>query len=271
MEYLNQRINNDANALIIFCVSIIQNVLVNIVIVAVALALMFYFHPALAGVLLGALRYFFGLGSTIQSSMVSYTRLQELAQVREEPNGFQTLQEITEIECKNLIFHYHENALLQNINLRFTRGTIYAIKGKNGAGKSTLMDILLGLQAGEYTGEVLYNGIPQSDLDMYALRHQHIGVSEQEPTMLNDTPTYNINLDDETRIQNLNPLGLQWLELAVNESATTLSGGEKQKISIARALLKDPDILILDEPTSALDATGALHLKKMTIQLAHEA
>jgi ATP-binding cassette subfamily C protein len=386
--YLNQRINNDANALVIFCINIIQSVLVNGVIVGVALALMFYFHPLLAGILLavaavyfvlytlykkvlyrasfalqesqagffaklheqlfnvrfiklhslfghfigrlnhsfdvllraalrqqragyifngldkvvmvaaqmvllffggreiiaarltigqfiiissyfnmmlGALRYFFGLGQTVQSNMVSYNRLQELAGVEAEPNGRLVLEEIKTIEAKNLSFAYNGNAVLSNLTLRFERGKIYIIKGQNGAGKSTLADILLGLQAGEYTGEILFNGIAMGELDMYALRSRLTGVSEQEPVMLADTLAYNINLDEEGRIHNNKTtmdglaamLGMEGLDL----NAKTASGGEKQKISILRALLKDPHLLVLDEPTSALDAPSKARLK----------
>jgi len=398
--YLNQRINNDSNSLIIFCIGIIQNILVNLVVVAVALALMFAFHPVLALILIGvtvvyfviyvsykrvlyrashafqesqsvffsklneqlfsirfiklhslfkhfiqrlnnsfdallgyalwfqranyvfsgldklvlisaqmilllfggmeimegrltigrfiiissyfnlmlaSIRYFFSLGKTVQNNMVSYNRLQEFAGIENEPNGGQLLDEVREIELKSVSFAYGERAVFEDRSFNFYRGQVTVLLGPNGAGKSTLTDIIIGLQAGNFGGQVLYNGVSMQNLDMYDVRNRLIGVSEQEPTLLADTLAANLNLDrancldvqrgEVDRLVKI--LGLESyiynlpnrFETVINENAANISGGEKQKLSMLRALLKNPDVLILDEPTSALDASGKTSLR----------
>jgi len=398
--YLNQRINNDTNSLIIFCIGIIQKVLVNLVIIIVVLIYISTIHPILAAVLfgvaaiyftfytlykkvlykashvfqeahstffsklheqlfnirfikahalfvhfinklnnsikgllesalkyqranyifsgldklvmavaqmillllggmeiiagrltigqfviissyfnlmLGSIRYFFSLGQTIQSNMVSYNRLQEFAVIAPEPNGELQLNEIHTIDLKSISFAYGESPVLQDINFNFTRGQIYVLQGPNGTGKSTLVDIIMGLQTGNHTGQVLYNGISINNIDMYTTRNKLVGVSEQEPILLADTLTNNLNLDQPGLIEDkkshvdklLNILGIESylntlpdrLETVINESSTNISGGEKQKLSILRTLIKDPDVLILDEPTSALDTASKTALK----------
>jgi len=227
--------------------------------------------------MLSSIRYFFGLGQMIQGKMVSYNRLQELAAVKPEHNGEQRLDEIYSVRLNSVSFAYDETPILQNINMCFTKGQINVFLGPNGAGKSTLADIIMGLQNGNYTGDVLYNGIDMRNLDMYTIRDRHIGISEQEPILLADTLAYNLNLGqavftgtDEANLNRLiKILGLDpcisnlpnHLETMINENAANVSGGEKQKFSILRALLKDPDVLILDEPTSALDVASKTALR----------
>ena len=227
--------------------------------------------------MLGAMRYFLNLGQSVQSSLVSYNRLREFSDIKIEHNGIQTLESVASIEIKNLSFAYDSNVILSNMNLKLERGNIYVILGSNGAGKSTLIDIIIGLQMGNFTGEVLYNGINMSDVDMYDLRKRLIGVSEQEPTLLTDTLEYNLNLNQDDHMhldscivsQLVNMLGLESYlktltnsyKTMINESATNISGGEKQKLSILRAFATNPNIIILDEPTSALDANSNINLR----------
>ena len=231
--------------------------------------------------MLGAIRYFFNLGQTIQNNMVSYNRLRELEAIPHEPNGHVRLTEVREIELRNVSFSYGEKPVLQNMNLQFTKGRIYAILGPNGTGKSTLMDILMGLQAGNHTGLVLYNG--NADVDMYNLRNNLLDISQQEPTLLADTVASNLTLDKPGILQSrkgmadelIKILGLEsyistlpdGLETIINENAANISGGEKQKLSILRALIKNPDVLILDEPTSALDSASNNALKQYLQEL----
>lgn len=164
--------------------------------------------------------------------------------------------------------------------------------GKNGIGKSTLVNIIMGLFVNEYKGRILYNNLDIDKLDMVSIRKNLYGVSEQEPILINDTIYNNIilgidkNKDEEIKIlmevlnldKYIESLPLK-MNTIVNEDCSNLSGGEKQKLSILRTLLKDPDILILDEPTSALDHYTKINLinylksikeKKIIIVITHD-
>jgi len=224
--------------------------------------------------LLSAIRYFFTLGQNIQDTLVSYNRLNEIQSVSEEWNGSKTLEYINKIEMCNVSFCYGEKIVLNNVNACFMKGQTYAIVGPNGSGKSSFIDVLLGLHIGNLSGDVLYNEMSMSDIDMYSLREHLIRVSEQEPMLMADTLTYNLTfgeiscinkkkMDELIDILNLNTyltLLPDGLDSNINEKASNLSGGEKQKLSILRTLLREPDVIVLDEPTSALDALSRIRL-----------
>lgn len=136
-----------------------------------------------------------------------------------------------------------------------------------------IVNSILGLDIGEYSGEIRINGLPLEKIDMQNARKHLFGVVEQEPMLFEDTISYNIWLGRVSEEKKLNDyidmLGLQsflsnlsnGLQTRIGENAANLSGGEKQKISIIRALIKDPEVVILDEPTSALDRESAEKLK----------
>lgn len=178
--------------------------------------------------------------------------------------------------------------IIENFNVTFSKGKIYGIAGANGAGKSTLINLLLGLYSNEYQGNVSYNGINIQNIDMPQARKILFGFAEQEPMLINDTIRYNLTygLDDRDNsrektdktfktfsdsenkalidvtqiaeyLQILNMddfINKNSLELIINDKNSNTSGGEKQKISILKVLLKSPPVMIFDEPTSALDA-----------------
>jgi len=163
---------------------------------------------------------------------------------------------------------------IYNFNVSFTKGNIYAVVGVNGAGKSTLINLIIGMYIDEYDGIISYDNTDIRSIDMISARKNLIGVAEQEPLLISDTIRYNldfgndINLADCERIKNkfaedaisfLKILNMQdffserGLDYVVNENNTNLSGGEKQKISIAKILFKNPTVMIFDEPSSAMD------------------
>jgi len=231
--------------------------------------------------LLGAIRYFFGLGKTIQDNLVSYERLREIEMITSEPNGNEIISLIEKIEFKNVSFSYNDKPVITNKSLIFEKGNIYMILGSNGAGKSTFLDILMGLHAGKYTGEIFFDGIEMDNLNMYVLRKTLIGMSEQEPVLIADTLRYNI-LFGEDKLQYehklIDILGLctfiselpNSFDTVVNEGSSNLSGGEKQKISLLRTLLKSPNVIILDEPTSALDINSSSSLKNYLREIKYD-
>lgn len=183
------------------------------------------------------------------------------------------VEDIEKVEYRGLIFGYGEKPVVKDRDAVFEKGKIYALAGENGSGKSTLLSLLLGLYIDEYEGAVTYDGV----LDMEQVRIRCVGVSEQEPMLLPETLRFNLTLEDgrdmdEGEFHKLSAmLGLEeflkglpeGLDTVIQENTGNLSGGEKQKLSILRTLLKHPKLLVPDEPTSALDKAGRESLCKL--------
>jgi subfamily B ATP-binding cassette protein MsbA len=168
------------------------------------------------------------------------------------------------IEFKNVTFSYGEKVILDNINLKIEKGKTVALVGSSGAGKSTLVDLIPRFHD-TVEGEVLIDGIKIQNYSLKSLRNQ-MGIVTQEPILFNDTIANNISLgmDDATDEQIINAAKIanahnfimlkeNGYHTTVGERGNKLSGGEKQRLTIARAVLKNPPILILDEATSSLD------------------
>jgi subfamily B ATP-binding cassette protein MsbA len=154
--------------------------------------------------------------------------------------------------------------VLRDVDLEVRRGEIVAIVGPSGAGKTTLVDLLPRFYQ-PAAGEILFDGVPITRFTRRSLRSL-MGIVSQETILLNDTVFANIaygrtdftqpQVEAAARAANAAefiehlPEGYQTV---LGERGTRLSGGQRQRIAIARALLRDPPILILDEATSALD------------------
>lgn len=221
------------------------------------------------GSLSTAIQYFLTWGKDYQASRVCYKRLRRIWDIQEERNGEVRLNDLSAIECRQVGFSYPgtEKEVLVGQCLRFQKGRLYGIAGANGTGKSTLLEILLGMYPDDTTGSVLYDGIDQLEIDRHALRADCIGVTEQEPPILEDTIEANLTLlssgrDADKLNKCIDALGLRemvsaapdGLETILDERRQNISGGEKQKIAIIRLLLQNPSVMLLDEPTSALDS-----------------
>lgn len=168
--------------------------------------------------------------------------------------------------------------VFQGININFEKGKVYGIVGKSGAGKSTLLSLISGLDTCT-KGEVLYKdkGLKSIDRDLY--RANDIGVIFQGYNLLsNATAKENILLsmnisnvkkkDENNYIYNLlKDVGID-VDTA-NRKILNLSGGEQQRIGIARALAHDPDIIIADEPTGNLDNETEEKIMDILVSLAH--
>jgi len=195
------------------------------------------------------------------------------------------------IEFKNVYFSYEteQQNVLKDINLTINKGETVAFVGASGSGKSTIVDLLPRFFDPD-KGKILIDNIPIIDIKISSLR-KLFGYVNQQPVLFNDTIFHNITLGDENmdlemvqkaaRLANAHnfiiktPHGYQ---TNLGESGDKLSLGEKQRITIARAILKNPPVLILDEATSALDyeseymvreAIQNLMKNRTTIAIAH--
>jgi len=205
----------------------------------------------------------------MQRGAASMSRLNEVllaeSRVLEPENPVVPDRVQGEIELRNLVFSYGDNPLLQGISLRIPAGSRLGIVGPIGAGKSTLVRLLARLYP-VADSTILIDGIDINRLSLRSLRDA-IGFVPQESFLFSRSVAENIafgragaSLEEvgiSARLASLDgdverfPAGFDTM---VGERGITLSGGQKQRTSIARALLKDPPILILDDPLSAVDA-----------------
>lgn len=169
--------------------------------------------------------------------------------------------------------------VLKNINMDFELGKTYAIRGKSGSGKTTLLSLISGLEK-KYEGKILYNDkdLKKMDLDLY--RNSEIGIVFQSYNLLPSlTALENIilsmdiskvKLKDKKKkaLELMNSVGLK--ESLANRRILKLSGGEQQRIAIARSLSYNPNIIIADEPTGNLDKETEDEILKIFKKLAHE-
>jgi subfamily B ATP-binding cassette protein MsbA len=177
---------------------------------------------------------------------------------------------------------------LQHINLEIEPGETIALVGTSGAGKTTLANVLIRFVEATQ-GKTLLDGVAVQDWDLFSLRQQFALVS-QNVVVLNDSLAANVALgqkpDEQRVIECLKAAHLsdylatlpQHIHTLVGHNASTMSGGQRQRLAIARALYKDAPVLILDEATSALDneserlvqdALQSLQKNRTTLVIAH--
>ena len=187
------------------------------------------------------------------------------------------------LETKELKYRYSDaqkdDYILKNINMVFDEGKVYAIKGKSGSGKTTLLSLISGLEKA-YGGEILYLGKNLKKLDLDVYRNNDIGIVFQSYNLL---PTYTaleniiLSMDiNSKRVSNKKEKALELMKrVGLNEKESNrrvlkLSGGEQQRIAIARSLSYNPKIILADEPSGNLDKDTEDEILKIFSDLAHK-
>jgi ABC-type bacteriocin/lantibiotic exporter with double-glycine peptidase domain len=176
----------------------------------------------------------------------------------ENLNGKNVDEAINEISLKSVSFFYNkENPTFENISFSLKKGMKLLIHGSNGSGKSTLVKIIGGLYS-KYEGNLTVNGIDYKDLNIYSFR-KRVSYIDQMPYFFKGTLEENIKIvNPEATLKQVQELMTQLkinkpLDYLIKDDGSNLSGGEKQKISLLRGLLKSADLYIIDEPTNNLD------------------
>jgi len=230
---------------------------------------------------------------TLKTGMTAIKRVEEFLKIEAEDfkkEGIVLKKIQGNVEFKNISFGYQaDNLILDNINLKVLAGQKIALVGGSGQGKTTLID-LISLYFQPISGEILIDGVNIQSLNLNFLR-KIIAYIPQEITLFNDTVRNNIRYGkieatEEEIVKAAKAAHAHEFvesfskkyEQIVGERGVKLSTGQKQRIAIARALIRDPKILILDEATSSLDsesekliqeALGELIKEKTTFIIAH--
>ena len=219
------------------------------------------------------------MNNVVQEAMASAERVFSILdtpqQIEDSKNAIEFKGLKKKIEFRNVSFQYDSNdgLVLRDINLEIIKGRTVALVGMSGAGKSTLADLVPRFYD-VTSGGILIDGTDVRNYNVRSLR-RNIGVVTQESILFNNSIRHNIaygrpdcsekEIVEAARaayahdfIMQL-PLGYDSI---IGERGCRLSGGQRQRIAIARALLKDPDILILDEATSDLDTESEYYVQK---------
>lgn len=201
-----------------------------------------------------------------EASLANYSKLMETPP-EATPVTPNSIGEVQDLEFKNVSFGYkstNENAL-SNISYKTSRGNTIAFVGPSGSGKTSLVKLIVGLYI-PTEGEIHYNDIPFESINKEEFRTR-IGFVTQETQLFAGTIRENLlfvkpdatdqeclEALEKAQCHNLLERGGQGLDTIIGEGGVKVSGGEKQRLSIARALLRKPSILIFDEATSSLDS-----------------
>ncbi|MCJ1309437.1 hypothetical protein MMC25_003096 [Agyrium rufum] len=231
----------------------------------------------------GPLNFFGTFYRSMQAAMINAERMLELFKEKptvvddENARDFPTCQ--GEIRFADVQFSYNPKApALKGVTFRCAPGTTTALVGESGGGKSTIFRLLFRFYQIE-NGSIQIDGHDLSDLKIEALR-RHIGVVPQDTVLFNETLMYNLKYGnpsatdeevyDACRAASIHEKIMGFAdkyETRVGERGLKLSGGEKQRVAIARTILKNPRIILLDEATAALDTETESHIQGELNQL----
>lgn len=232
---------------------------------------------AIIGYFMNPVASLIGANKQIQNALIAADRLFEIMDLEREENTEKVIlkkEKIDDLEFKNVAFRYGTRVqVFTDFNLKIKKGNITAIVGESGSGKSTLISLLQNLYPIQ-KGQIL-----MGDLDLKYIQHESlrelVSVVPQKIDLFAGNVIDNIAVGDftpniELIIDISKSIGiLEFIESLPNgfntylgENGATLSGGQKQRIAIARALYKQPEVLVLDEATSSLDSTSENYIQK---------
>lgn len=264
----------------------ISSILVNIMIFSIGFLMAFKGMMTLGKVIafiqlgnyvLNPVRVLAPLVSNRRAAISLIERISEAVESTEEVTQGRRIEGLHDSICfENVNFGYEEDKdVLKNININFKKGKSYAIVGGSGSGKSTLLKLILGYHH-DYTGELLLDGIPMREIDLDSLYDQ-VSIIQQEVFLFDSSIMDNITMFRQFDAEKLHNAvvraGLDKLieekgeSYSCGEGGRNLSGGEKQRVSIARCLVRETPVLLMDEATAALDNTTAMMVENAVLDI----
>ena len=212
------------------------------------------------------------------NGMAASDKIFNLLDIKEENSAKEKITDNTDIECNNLSFSYDESReILHGVNMSFKKGSFTAVVGKSGCGKSTVASILTGKNKG-FGGSVTIGGISIKEINENSLM-KSITYIGHNSYIFKGTVSENLlmaaNVKDEELWRVLEQVNLanflkseNGLDTFINEKASNISGGQRQRLALARALLHNSDIYIFDEATSNIDIESENDIMEQIIKLA---
>ena len=213
------------------------------------------------------------------NGMAASDKIFRLLDLPEHEQKTASVPEDCSIVCKNLHFSYEsDREILHGVNTTFPKGSFTAIVGESGCGKSTIAAILMGRNKG-YTGDITVGGTPLSEINEASLMENFTYISHQsylfKGTVRDNLLMARPNAGEDTLWQVLEQVNLadflrseNGLDTVLNEKASNLSGGQCQRLALARALLHDSPVYIFDEATSNIDVESENDIMAEIHQLA---